>query len=197
LDIELWTETIRAAAIAERTMALVMACGSKRMRDVGSASLAAVWTAVEIGALPAGKDPLREIKRLIGRGEPDEDDPTYLAEEALEAVCAVVTMAFRRHPYDGDPSSVGLNIYSELDGVIRFSADPRPRRIDPRDPPPPDRFEAEEMAEQARDSRLLASARSPGVVAASIRDRACERRAILEIRIVEAFREVGAFGRTW
>jgi hypothetical protein len=114
----------------------------------------------------------------------------------MEAVHAAALMAFGLRRYDLAPIDLGQEIHSALDGVIRFTLDPRPIIVDPRNPPPPGPFEARERAASIRD-RATALALTIEEAARQIRATAHEQRKELRNDVREALREIRAFDRDW
>ena len=114
----------------------------------------------------------------------------------MEALRAAALMAFGLRRYDLAPIDLGQEIHSALDGVIRFTLDPRPIFVDPRNPPPPGPFEARERAASMRD-RETALAMTFEEAVRQIRATSRVQREELRNDVREALREIRAFDRDW
>lgn len=194
-DEDFWREALVCSALAERTTSLIDVCGEPQVVDEIQPILEAIWDGVSRRRRANGPSPLRRIERIAGPDEPDDDQPIYLVYEAMEALHAAALMAFGLR-YDLAPMDLGQGIHSALDGVIRFTLDPRPIIVDPRNPPPPGPFEARERAASMRD-REAALAMSIEEAARQIRATAQEQRIELRNDVREALRDVRAFDRDW
>ena len=177
-------------------MSLVDVCGEHDLVREVQPILDSVWDGVSRGRRPDGRSPIRRLERLGGSEAPDDDQPIYLAHEALEALYAAAIVAFELRRYDSDPVDLGGEIHSALDGVIHFAIDRRPIIIDPRHPPPAGPYEAKEQAACLRD-RETASAMTIVEAARQIRARAQDERRALQGQMRESLRDVRAFGRNW
>jgi hypothetical protein len=194
-------ESAYMAAVAERAMAVIDVCGTADLAAACELMLDAAWEAALTGRTPDGPDQLSRLERLAGMEdpdaeEPDDDTPEVLVFAAQGALYAALWMAYRREQYDSPPSHVGPDTYSALDGVVRFTRDPRPIFIDPRDPPPPDPFEAREREACARDADVAARL-AWAEAAATLRANALEQRPALRDDVRAALRDVRAFGMDW
>jgi hypothetical protein len=154
-----WREALVYAALAGRTTSLIDVCGEPQVVDEIQPILEAIWDGVSRRRRANGPSPLRRIERIAGPDEPDDDQPIYLVYEAMEALHAAALMAFGLR-YDLAPMDLGQGIHSALDGVIRFTLDPRPIIVDPRNPPPPVRSRQESARRQCETAKQRSRCRS-------------------------------------
>jgi len=195
VDDAFWREAVVMAAVAERAAPLIELCAETDFIGVTLPYLDSVWNGASAERRADGPDPVRNLKRLLGPEEPDDDTPAYLASAALEGLYAASVMAFRLERV-GDPVEVATGIHSALDGVIQFSLDPRPMFVDPRDPPPRGPFEAREYSSCLRDQDTMSGA-AFHEAAAAVRARARTDREALREDIRRALAAVRAFDRDW
>ena len=196
VDAAFWRQTLCAAAIAERSMAIIDTWGNDRMRRKTPPILDAIWDGAALGRRPVGRDPRRMLERLGGR-EAESNRAIYAAVEALESLYVAAWMGFKERPYERDPGDVGAEVFAGLDGIIHFAHDPRPVFIDPRNPPPPGRFEAREEQRVARDRSIALTSATLEELAGRLRDQARRERTALHPEIAEALKGATVYGHEW
>jgi hypothetical protein len=200
MDGDLKRNAALMAAVAERGMALIDVCGTAELVQVCGPMIDAAWSGALSGQRPGGPDLLRRLEHLAGMDNPDNEAPEggaeLLAFVGLGTLHAALWIAFRAEHYSSPPSHVGRGAWSNLDGTLRSAGGAPSRIIDPRNPPPPDPFEAREQEACARDEAVAASL-SPAQATMSLRASAGEQRAILRADTRSALREVRAFGLDW
>ena len=144
-----------ATAAAERMLGVLAVTASARTLSTVNRLIDDLWSILANGTAVDAEAIIRRIERLTEAQATNPDRRSYLAMEALEAVATAYAELRPGHPMAGRYEDVAAGIMSALDGLERQEQQSGPRMIDPRKPPPPGRFEADELGRQRDDVAVL------------------------------------------
>jgi hypothetical protein len=188
---EPWQARVLCASAAEHAAPLFRAFGRRRSMATLDRALGVVWTSIDSRA---GEKETRDLQRLPEVEQDDSHEPEYYAGRMLEILVRALD-----HASTGQRDAAvrclesAAALCDDID-VILTAAPGQTFRYDPKHPPPPGPFEAEELRALADVVETLREAAPSEAVIERARHSARTRAAAFEA-ILPRFREQLSAGR--